>query len=210
LSLDLTFKSSDVEVVAPRIEQIVREDLGLSDPVVYTLSDVVAPQSRSRGLLAFAKAATTGSKVSPLMTLALELPGPRKGLLRANVGQLQRASFMGALSFVIPIGKPLSGEVSLGKRGLLAVPEFMGGPEAEILNKVPGLAKRVDGALVAKAAIGMTIQITPEFRLFTTPEGSLLLVRTLPVITAIRLTTVRGTTNAREILAIADAIEAAL
>jgi hypothetical protein len=211
MSTDVIYKTTDPRAVATQIELLVRTDVGALSPLEYSVSGVAQKQSAAKAFLDQVGLQLIGGRMPGLITLEFELPARRSAWLTVSAGHNRDASYCGSLAFLVAIDRQLTGEVEFEKRkAVVKAPRFKGGPEAEKLNAVPGLTKRIDKILVAKNLVGMgTLEIKPSFRLVPAEKCTWLAIRTLPTFHT-HLMSVSGSTNAGEVLKIADEIEVAL
>jgi hypothetical protein len=210
--MDSIYKSLDPDVVAPKLEEMVRADLAWPEPLVYRIVDTGAPVlTGARSVLADMSLNAFGGRTTSIFAVEFELPGPRKAWLTAFVNRHTRTwSYLGTMRYALEIGRPVKNEVVFEKANALGRPKFVGGEEAAKLNAVPDLARRVNKVLVEKIVISGLVTATPVFRLAPTPEGTAMFLATLPDRKTSWTMRTNSTSNAGEILRIAADIEAAL
>jgi hypothetical protein len=211
MSFEVFYRSTDLNVVVPKLEQLVRADVGALSPLNFSVMGVTPRKSAAQEFMSQFALGLMGGPMPGLLTMEFELPASRQAWLRLSAGHTRDLTYCGPLTYLMSIDRPIAAEVGFERRKALVVaPKFTGGPDAEKLNAVPGLAARVDKALVDKIQVGMSlIEVKPVFRLSQSSGGARFLIHTLPIVKT-HMFSVTGSTNAGEILKICAAIEAAL
>jgi hypothetical protein len=211
VTLEVFYRTTDPNIVVPKLEQLVRADVGALSPLNYSVTGVAEKKSATREYMSQFALGLVGGAMPGLLTIEFELPANRMAWLRVTAGHTRDLTYCGPMTYLLSVDRPIGGEVGFEKRKALVVaPKFTGGPDAGKLNAVPGLADRVDKVLVPKIIVGMgSLELKPVFRLVPSSEGTRLLIRTLPLV-KMHFNSVSGSTNAGEVLKICAAIEAAL
>ena len=144
-----------------------------------------------------------------LLTVEIDLPGGRPATLRANLLRQGVGAYCGSLVYVFRLAKAVAGEVGFEEHKSFGTPKFTGDAAAAArLNGAKDLAKRADKVLRNEAEMGsVKVKVPRVFRLTPADGGSTLVLGTLPRLTSMGMS---ATTDAREILEIAAAVEAAL
>lgn len=205
----LAFMSQKAETIAPKIEQLVRQEIGANAPLAYAVENGEAGTVTAGSLLGDLGAAFVGGTVNQLFRLNIQLPEPRPASLQASVERQGFGSYVGLLLYSTRLAKPLAGEVMLDEpdpRTLQS--KFVGEPAAcarlnqkELLRRVNWLARTVSPMGAMKISIKRTCRIVPH------GGGSLLVVGTLPRPTWMGLA---ATADAKQFFEVAALIEAAL
>lgn len=211
MSFEVFYRTTDPNIVVPKLEQLVRADVGALSPLNYSVIGVAEKKPATKEFMSQFALGLVGGAMPGLLTIEFELPASRIAWLRLTAGHTRDLTYCGPMTYLLSVDRPIDAEVGFEKRkALILAARFTGGPDADKLNAVPGLADRVDKVLVAKIMVGMgTVETKPVFRLVPSSEGTRLLIRTLPIVKT-HFKSVSGSTNAGEVLKICAAIEAAL
>ena len=205
---NLIYGNQQPDKIAAGVEEIVRKDVGAAEPIVYRIAAGDAtPASLVSVLTDIGNVLGSGS-TTPLLNVELDLPGPRPASLTARMLRQGVGCYCGTLLFTVTLGRPIGAEVTIEDHKSFGSPRFLGGEAAGRLNVVKDLAKRVDKVLRTEVEMGSIKVKAPRlFRVVPGENGALLVLGTLPRLTSMGM---GATMDAREILEIAGAIEAAL
>ena len=205
---NLVYGNQQPDKIAASVEEIVRKDVGAAEPIVYRIAGGdAAPASVASVLTDIGNVLGSGS-TTPLLTVEMDLPGPRPASLTARMLRQGVGCYCGTLLFTVTLGRPIGGEVTIEDHKSFGSPKFLGGEAAGRLNAAKDLAKRVDKVLRTEVEMGSIKVKAPRlFHVVPGETGALLILATLPRLTSMGM---GATTDAREILEIAGAIEAAL
>ena len=145
MSLEVFIRSTDPSVVVPRLEQLVRADVGALSPLSYSVIGVADKKSKSDEVLSQVALGLFGGPMPGFLTVEFDLPADRIAWLRLSAGHAPGVTYCGPLTYLFSVDRPLAAEVGFQRRKALVLPpKFTGGPDADKLNAVPGLAGRVD------------------------------------------------------------------
>ncbi len=206
---NLVYGNQDPAKLAASVEEIVRKDTGSATPLPYRLLDTTDGAATAASVLADIGHALGSGQMTPLLTVELDLPGAGQATLQARLIRQGVGAYCGALTYVFRLTKPVTGEVGFEEHKTFGTPKFTGDPTAAArLNAAKDLAKRTDKVLRSETEMGsITVKNPRLFRLAPADGGSLLVLGTLPRLTSMGMS---ATTDAREVLDIAAAVEAAL
>lgn len=206
---NLIFGNQQPDKISASVEEIVRKDTGSSTPVPYRMLDVTGGSATVGSVLVDIGHVLGSGQTTPLLALEFDLPGGRPATLQAQVLRQGVGGYCGSLVFVFRLAKPLAGEVGFEEHKSFGTPKFTGDAAAAArLNGVKDLAKRADKVLRGEAEMGsVKVKVPRVFRLTPAEGGSTLVLGTLPRLTSMGMS---ATTDAKEILEIAVAVEAAL
>lgn len=205
---NLVYGNQHPDKIAASVEEIVRKDVGSSGPIVYRITGGdAAPASLASVLTDIGNVLGSGA-TTPLLTVEMDLPGRHPASLTARMLRQGVGCYCGTLLFTVTLGRPIDGEVTIEDHKSFGSPKFLGGDAAGRLNAAKDLARRVDKVLRTEVEMGSIKVKAPRlFRIVPGENGALLILGTLPRLTSMGM---GATTDAREILEIAGAIEAAL
>jgi hypothetical protein len=206
---NLVYGNQQPEKLAAGVEEIVRKDTGSATPLPYRMLDVAAGKATVGSVLIDIGNVLGSGQVSPLLTVELDLPSASPATLQAQLIRQGVGAYCGSLVFVFRLPKACAGDVSIEEHKSFGTPRFTGEPMgAARLNGVKDLAKRADKVLRSETEMGsIKVKIPRVFRLSQAPTGSVLVFGTLPRLTSMGM---GATTDAREIIDLAAAVEAAL
>jgi hypothetical protein len=206
---NLIFGNQQSDKIAASVEEIVRKDVGSPTPLVYRILDATGGSATVGSVLVDIGNLLGSGQTTPLLTVELDIPGGRPATLQAQVIRQGVGGHTGPLVFVFRLAKAAAGEVGFEEHKSFGTPKFTGDPAtAARLNGVKDLAKRTDKVLRSEAEMGSVKVKAPRvFRLVPADGGSTLVLGTLPRLTSMGMS---ATTDAREILEIATAVEGAL
>jgi hypothetical protein len=205
---NLAYGHQQPEKIAASAEEIVRKDLGASEPITFRIVDAGAAPASVASVLTDIKNVLGSGSTTPLLSVELDLPGPRRATLLARFLRQGVGCYCGSLLFTVPLNRSIDREVTIEDHKSFGSPKFLGGEAAARLNAAKDLAKRVDKILRTEVEMGsIKVRISRLFRLVPSQDGSLVILGTLPRLTSMGMS---ATTDAREVLEVVAAIEAAL
>jgi hypothetical protein len=206
---NLVYGNQDPARLAAGVEEIVRKDVGSPVPLQYRMLDVATGTATVGSVLVDIGHALGSGAITPLLTIELDLPGAMPATLQAQLIRQGVGAYCGALVFAFRSAKPVAGEVGFEDHKSFGTPKFTGDPAtAARLNGVKNLAKRADKVLRGESEMGsIKVKVPRTFSLTPSDGGSLLVLGSLPRLTSMGMS---ATTDAREVLDIAAAVEAAL
>jgi len=199
----LAFNGQKPDVVAPKIEDSLRTELGATAALGYSIeSGDVAPTTAGTVLKEGLGLLLGGRKESILFTVHFSLPAPRPLTLAVHVARQGIGSHVSGLLYSASLSKQAPGEVTLDDKG-----KFQG--EASLAAKLNGdkaLVKRcVAFSRTAANLGGVDVTVPRFFKLAPEGNGSALVVGTLPKVGMLGF---KVTLDAKEFLELAPAIEA--
>jgi hypothetical protein len=137
------YMSQDPAILGPKIEEIVRADLGLSSPVPF---EIVTGDGEKLGARTFLSDAATnlfGGQEALLMTVCFDLQQPRTVSVQVRINRQGVGSHIGSVLYRTGLAKTISGEVSLEEPKMLGSSKFVGDSTAAAkLNSNKDLIKR--------------------------------------------------------------------
>jgi hypothetical protein len=202
---NLAYTSQQPDKVVPKIEEILRKDLGVDAPVPLAVEDVNVSKANVGSMVHDAGLVLFGGKEALLFTVAFDIAAPRPVKLTAQVNRVGIGCHVGTLVFSTKIAKPVKGEVALEAPKTFGASKFQGDVEAAgKLNASKDLLKRVDKFSRTKSDVGGGIRMDRYFKLAPAESGSVLVVGTLPRATSMGM---GATTDAKEFIDIAKMIE---
>jgi hypothetical protein len=205
---NLVYGNQQPDKIATSVEEIVRKDVGAPGPIAYRVTAGDAAPASVTSVLADIGHVLGSGATTPLLTVELDLPGPRPATLTARMLRQGVGCYCGTLLFSVTLGRPTADQVTIEDHKSFGSPKFLGGEAAGRLNAAKDLARRVDKVLRTEAEMGSIKVRAPRlFRVVPGESGAVLILGTLPRLTSMGM---GATTDAREVLEIAGAIEAAL
>ncbi len=206
---NLAFGNQKPEDIAPKIEEMLREELGGNSPVPYTVEDAGASKTTIGTLLKEGAGLLFGREEVLLFSVVFQLPGKRPATLNAHVNRQGIGAHAGELLYTAELSKPVKSEISLQPPKFFSGPKFEGDPEKiEKLNANKDLLKQLGKLVRTKANVG-GVDISIPFAAIIVPKGngSILVINTLPRMVAMGF---KAAMDAKDFLEIAATIEAAL
>lgn len=205
---NLVYGNQQPDKIAASVEEIVRKDVGAATPITYRITGGDAAPASLTSVLADIGNLLGSGATTTLLGVELDLPGPRPATLTARMLRQGVGCYCGPLLFTVTLGRPVDGEVAIEDHKSFGSPKFLGGSAAGRLNAAKDLAKRVDKILRTEAEMGsVKVKAARLFRVAPGEGSAVVVIGTLPRLTSMGM---GATTDAREVLEIAAAIEAAL
>ena len=206
---NLVYGNQDPAKLAAGVEEIVRKDVGSASPLPYRMLDVAEGKATIGSVLADIGSVFGNGGTPTLLVVELDLPGATPGMLHAQVLRQGVGALCGGLRYTFQLAKPVAGEVGIEGHKSFGTAKFTGDAAAAArLNGAKDLAKRVDKVLRTESEMG-SVKVTSARTFSVSPSngGSTLTIGSLPRLTSMGMS---ATTDAKEILEIAAAVEAAL
>ena len=177
---NLAYNSRNPQEVGPKVEELVRKELGAAGPVPYSVADGSEEPFTVRSAL---KTALVGGKLESLFQLNFELPPPRPGRLEISMDQMGVGCIAGSTVYSARLSKSVNGEVNLeGRAGFFGKAKFAGDQAASAkLNangEVVKLASKV--ARTESTFGGRTLVRERLFKIVPDGNGCLLIIGSLP------------------------------
>ena len=202
---NLAYTSQKPDVVVPKIEEIVRKDLGVETPVPYKVDEGDAGKVSVGSMLSDAGLALFGGKETLLFSVAFDIAAPRPVTLTTQVDRQGVGCHVGTVVFTTKLAKPVKGEVFLEAPKTFGTPKFQG--DAEVAGKLNGskdLLKKADKFARTKSDVGGGIKRDRYFKVAPAESGSVLVIGTLPRATSMGM---GATTDAKDFIDLAKTIE---
>ena len=137
------YSSQDAAVLGPKIEEVVRADLGAGAPVPFQVLNGDGKTLSAGSMLADTAKYIFGGKEALLMTVAFEIEQPRPISLQVCLNRQGLGAHIGSVLYKAKISKPITGEVTLEDPKMLGTSKFIGDATAAAkLNANKDLLKR--------------------------------------------------------------------
>jgi hypothetical protein len=205
----LVYRTHDPAEFAPKVEEIVRKDVGSPVALRYRVESAEASRAGARGMLADIGRLAIGGRSVPLARLEFDLPWHREATLSALATRVGVNAIVANLWFEVVLGRPVDAPVEFTGARIGSGGSFTGGASAARLATVPELSKRVGKLLRQLAMFGaVRFETTPAFSVDPDGDESRLRITTLAHTGGIMIA--HASTEAGEVLAVAKAMEAAL
>ncbi|MEI6123130.1 MAG: hypothetical protein WCQ95_05815 [Bacteroidota bacterium] len=203
---NFAYQSQKPEVVAPKIEEILRKDLGCTQPLPFSVDAQDAPNDGMLGaILKDSRAYLFGGKEKLLFTVNFDLDKPQPATIHVNVNRQGIACHAGSVVFSTHISKTVKGEVSLEGPKMFGTSKFVGEPDAcAKLNSNKALLVLVDKFARTKSDIGGGMKMERFVKMEPSPEGATLVIISLPRATSMGMS---ATTDASQFFEIAQLLE---
>ena len=211
---NLAYNSRDPQTVGPKVEELIRKELGSAMPIAYTVAEG-APEPYTVG--SALKAALVplvphmSSQLETVFQLNFELPPPRPARLQVSMCQMGIGCTAGSTLFSTQLSKSVGGEVALQPPGgfLSSNSKFAGNPEASAkLNANSELIKLANKFARTESPFGGH-KLKRDRLLKIVPDGKecALIVGSLPRTTSMGLS---ATVDSKDFLELASLIERSL
>ncbi len=179
----LSYLGQNPEKIAPRIEELVRKELGAPTPIPYQILPGTSGGATAGSLLsewAHAQMRMT-QQADALFYVHFSLAWPRPFELQISVIRQGLGALVGKCSFAVPMAKPVRGPLSLGQLKLMSARGFSGDPATSArLNANRDLLAKAYGLTVSTSTIGRTkLTISHYLQIQPARSGSLLVVNRL-------------------------------
>ena len=156
--MELIFPVPDLEAIGPRVEAVVRRDVGSDVPLRFGTT-VGSPAPVPLGWKALGR-------------IRIELPWPSAASLTGELVNFGSTTFLGSLHFELALDPAVDGEVRFERARLLRSARFGGAAAAPRLNASDGLTGRVSKVLrdvfftgtVWVKSVGCGLTLTPADR----------------------------------------------
>ncbi len=177
----LAYSSQQPEKVAPKVEDLLRRELGATTPVPYEVETADANKTTVGTVLKEAIGKFFGSSEVPLFTLTFNVNAPRTAKVEVRMNRQGIGCHAGTLLYSARLNKKVAGEVTLDDPKTFSNSPFSGDPAAcERLNANKALLKKANAFAVTKGqAGGMEITIPRFCRIAPDGDGAILVAATL-------------------------------
>lgn len=179
---NLAYTSHKIEVIGPKVEEKLREELGAPAPLPYQVEDGNAGEMTAGKFFSDIAGGILGGKSDVLFNLHFDLTQPRPVHLQVSMNRQGVGSHAGLLLYSTWLSKPVGSEVWLDDPKMFGKSKFKGDPMAsERLNANGDLIKRAnDFARVESQSGGMKLTIKRYCKIIPQEQGTMLVVGTLP------------------------------
>ena len=206
---NLAYSNQKPENVAPKVEEIVRKDLGVNDALPFTVDETGATKEGAlNAILKDGASMLFGGKETNLFTVNFDFQQPRASQLNVQINRQGVGCHAGSLIFSTFINKPIKGPISMEGPKMFGTSKFIGDSEASAkLNNNKDLLKLADKFARTKSDVAGGLKMDRFFKMEPFNNGATLVIITLARATSMGMS---ATTDAKDFFAIAQMIEAAL
>jgi hypothetical protein len=205
---NLAYTSQEPEKVIPKIQEILKKDLGVSSDIPYKVEDENTSKTSIGTFLKDGAKVFFGGKEALLFSLIFEVNQPRPVKIQMHVNRQGIGSHVGTIIFTANLTKAVKAEVSLQEPKTFGTSKFEGDADsAGKLNSSKDLLKKCDKFAHTKSDVGGGITADRFFKIIPAESGSMLVVRSLPRATSMGMS---ATTDAKDFFEITDLIEKSL
>lgn len=178
MALKPSFVSSNIEKIAPKIEEWIRKELGVSSSLRYQIEKADARSTTFTDLLR----AGLGGSMDEIHRLVFDLPHDKPVSLRVSLWKFSYGSVIGTLLYSGELSKPISGEVRIEKPDSIMHDKFVG--DSTVADKLNGdreLVKRANQFISQRLSLGGGTSLKAEgyFGIRPYESKSLLIARTM-------------------------------
>jgi hypothetical protein len=164
----LAYSTQDPAKVAAKLDEKLRDELGLAAPVPYTVEQGAGTGVSVGSMAAGLGRMLFGGTPDLMYTLVFDVPTPRPMLFRAHVNRQGVGCHVGALLYMTRLAKPFGGEVTLDEKKAA----FVGEPGLVAkLNANKDLVKRLDKLARTKANVGGIELTVPRLCAISADQG---------------------------------------
>ena len=181
---NLAYISRNPQEVGPKVEELIRRELGAAGPLPYSVGDGSAEPFIAGSAL---KTALVGGKLESLFRLNFELPPPRSGRLEVSMDEMGIGCIAGSTVYSARLSKSVAGEVNLaGPSGFLGKAKFVGDEAASARLNANGAVVKLAGKVArTESTFGARKLIRDRlFKIVPDGNGCLLIIGSLPRTTA--------------------------
>lgn len=204
---NMIYSTQNPEVVASKIEEILRKDLDLQKTMPYSIEQTGVKKGAAASIAADAARMLFGGYGTSLFEVKFDLTIPRAASVSFNVQRHGLACFVGPIMFTTTLNKAVRSEVCLDDPKIFGTPRFKGQEDAcARLNKNKDLLKMADKFSRIKSNVSGGGTIKRHFAVIPAARGSDFVVITLPHLTGLT----SATTDGKNFFLLADMIEKAL
>ncbi|MGO8794607.1 MAG: hypothetical protein ACLQLC_07280 [Candidatus Sulfotelmatobacter sp.] len=224
---NLAYNSRDPQTVAPKVEELIRKELGAAVPIAYTVAEGT-PEPYTVG--SALRTALVGGQLQFVFQLNFELPPPRPARLQVSMCELGTGCLAGTTLYSSRLSKFVGGEIALEppngflrEAALKAHPnnpyllswftrsnaKFVGDPEASRkLNANRDLLKLANKfARTESLSGGRTLKRDRLLRIVPDGQGCALIVGSLPRTTSVGFS---ATLDSKDFFELATLVERSL
>jgi hypothetical protein len=117
---NLAYSNQDPQKIGPKVEELLRKELGTAGPVSYQVEDAGAGEISAASMLKDAGTFLFGGSTTHLLTIHFHLTQPRAADLDVHMNRQGAGCYPGSLVFSAVSTKSIAGEVSFGDDGKFA------------------------------------------------------------------------------------------
>ncbi len=205
---NLAYSTQDLEKVGSKVEEILRQDLESSSPLIYSVNVPDAPKENMA--LAFTKAlsvAIFGGREKLLCNFLYSISSPRPVDIVINMNKMGVGCHAGSTVFTTTLSKKVDAPVEMEGPKTFGSSKFKGGSSAEKLNSSKELLKLAEKFARTKSDVGGGMKMDRYVKIEPTENGSTLTIATLPRAYSMGM---KSTTDAKDFIAIASLMEQVL
>jgi hypothetical protein len=205
---NLAYTKQKSEDVAPKVEEILRKDLGVNDNLSYSIAEAGTGMGALSSIAADAGRFIFGGAETVLFSQKFDIASPRPITVEMNINRQGIGSHVGSITFTAYIKKPVSGEVALEAPKTFGTSKFVG--DANVAGKLNGnkdLLKACDKLARVKSDIGGGIKMERYCKVIPSADGAYVVIITLGRATSMGMS---ATTDVKDFFGIVNMIEAAL
>src|SRR5918912_2867888 len=178
---NFAYSSHKVEEIAPKVEEIVRGDVGAPGPLPYQIEEGNAGSMTAGKFLGDIASGLFGGKSYVLFNMHFDFTQPRSAHLQATVHRQGLGAYVGPLLYSTWLQKPVGGEIWLEDPKMFGKSKFKGDPAAERLNANGDLIKLANNFARTEAHSGaLKLTIKRFCKIMPQPQGTMLVIGTLP------------------------------
>jgi len=205
---NLAYGKHTAEDVAPKVEEIIRKDLGLSLEMPYIVEETGVEAGTLNAIAKDAANFFFGGKETLLFKIRFDVTSPRPASILVNMNRQGVGCHAGSITFSTFINKPISSEVSLEEPKTFGTSKFKGDADASTkLNNNKDILKGADKLARVKSDVAGGLRMDRYFKVIPSTGGCNLVVITLARATSMGI---GATTDAKDFFSLAAMIEAAL
>ena len=205
---NLTYRTHDPAVFAPKIEELVRKDVGSALRLDYRVHNLNVPKASLGAILGDGATLQGGGDLPLLARVDIRLPWHAPAFLMVWMRRYGVRAQVAGITFQFDLVRSVGGTAQLQLRPG-TTPRFIGVGAADHLNRVAGLAERAAKLARRDALIDqMALRLEPVLQVSDDGQTPRLVFATLPRGTGFLGSS--ATTDAGEVIRLARDIEAAL
>jgi hypothetical protein len=204
---NLAYNSRDPQTVAPKVEELIRKELGAAGRIPYTVADGAAEPYTVGSAL---KTALVGGGLQSVFLLNFQLPPPRPTCLQVSMDQMGVGCLAGSTLFSTRLSKSVAGEVTFeSPAGFRGKSKFAGNSEASAkLNANGDLVKLANKFARTESTFGgRTLKRDRLLKIAPDGNGCLLIIGSLPRTTSMGFS---ATVDSHDFFELATLIENSL
>jgi hypothetical protein len=162
---NLAYATQDPQKVAPKVEELLRKELGAAGPVAYQVEDAEAGRTGAGSMLKDAGTYLFGGNTTRLLTIHFQLAQPRATELDVHINRQGLGCYAGPLVYSTVMGKGIANEVSFGDDGKFAGDATAAGrlnASKDLLKKCNAFAVKEGGLTGFEVKFPRLLKIAPN------------------------------------------------